>query len=79
MIYENEELRLKTININAEVERGKCPYIPKQPQKYLSSKHFQRSINIKRIRVRITRNRSIFQHPNFIDDFLFQKKKKKYE
>lgn len=22
MIYENEELRLKTININAEVERG---------------------------------------------------------
>lgn len=24
MIYENEELRLRTININAEVERGKC-------------------------------------------------------
>jgi hypothetical protein len=23
MIYENEELRLRTININAEVERGK--------------------------------------------------------
>lgn len=22
MLYENEELRLKTININAEVERG---------------------------------------------------------
>jgi hypothetical protein len=23
MLYENEELRLRTININAEVERGK--------------------------------------------------------
>lgn len=23
MLYENEELRLKTININAEIERGK--------------------------------------------------------
>lgn len=23
MIYENEELRIRTININAEVERGK--------------------------------------------------------
>ena len=23
MIYENEELRLRTININAEIERGK--------------------------------------------------------
>lgn len=24
MIYENEELRIRTININAEVERGEC-------------------------------------------------------
>lgn len=24
MLYENEELRLKTININAEIERGEC-------------------------------------------------------
>jgi hypothetical protein len=24
MLYENEELRLRTININAEVERGNC-------------------------------------------------------
>lgn len=26
MIYENEELRLRTININAEVEQGKFSY-----------------------------------------------------
>lgn len=34
MIYENEELRLRTININAEVERGKYRayiYIQKTP------------------------------------------------
>lgn len=27
MVYENEELRLRTININAEVERGELKYI----------------------------------------------------
>jgi len=26
MIYENEELRLRTININAEVERGTAKF-----------------------------------------------------
>lgn len=32
MIYENEELRLRTININAEVERGECPEILSLPE-----------------------------------------------
>lgn len=30
MIYENEELRLRTININAEVERGRYCKIRKK-------------------------------------------------
>lgn len=29
MLYENEELRLRTININAEVEKGKFNFLIK--------------------------------------------------
>jgi len=34
MLYENEELRLRTININAEVEKGTCTSPAASPSRY---------------------------------------------
>lgn len=36
MIYENEELRLRTIHINAEVEQGKYPFLKQESVETIS-------------------------------------------